>query len=141
MKVTRKKVAIVGCGLVGSTTAFSLVTQGICDEVMMIDINRERAYGEVMDLRDSIEYLNRNVKVVEGEYEDCGDMDIIVITAGAPPKPGQSRVDLLELSANICKSIVEPIMESGFEGIFRLFRGDGGLKLPSTPVFIRVSDI
>lgn len=118
MKVTRKKVAIVGCGLVGSTTAFSLVTQGICDEVMMIDINRERAYGEVMDLRDSIEYLNRNVKVVEGEYEDCGDMDIIVITAGAPPKPGQSRVDLLELSANICKSIVEPIMESGFEGIF-----------------------
>lgn len=118
MKMTRKKVAIVGCGLVGSTTAFSLVTQGICDEVMMIDINRERAYGEVMDLRDSIEYLNRNVKVAEGEYKDCGDMDIVVITAGAPPKPNQSRVDSLELSAKICRSIVEPIMKSGFEGVF-----------------------
>ena len=102
----------------GSTTAFSLVTQGVCDEVMMIDINEERAIGEMLDLRDSIEYLNRNVKVTTGSYDKCGDMDIIVITAGAPPKPGQSRLDTLELSANICKSIVEPVMKSGFDGIF-----------------------
>lgn len=118
MKMTKKKVAIVGCGLVGSTTAFSLVTQGVCDEVMMIDINEERSYGEVLDLQDSTEYLNRNVKVRTGTYEDCGDMDIIVITAGAPPKNGQTRLDTLELSAKICKSIVEPIMKSGFDGIF-----------------------
>lgn len=118
MKVTKKKVAIVGCGLVGSTTAFSLITQGICDEVMMIDINEERAYGEMLDLSDSIEYLNRNVRVRTGSYADCGDMDIIVITAGAPPKQGQSRLDTLELSAKICKSIVNPIMASGFDGIF-----------------------
>lgn len=118
MKITRRKVAIVGCGLVGSTTAFSLVTQGICDEVMMIDINEERAYGEMLDLRDSIEYLNRNVKVTTGNYADCKDMDIIVITAGAPPKQGQSRLDTLELSAKICKSIVDPIIKSGFDGIF-----------------------
>ena len=118
MKIAKRKVAIVGCGLVGSTTAFSLVTQGICDEVMMIDINEERAYGEMLDLRDSIEYLNRNVKVVTGKYEDCKDTDIIVITAGAPPKQGQNRLDTLDLSANICKSIVEPIMKSGFDGIF-----------------------
>lgn len=118
MKITKKKVAIIGCGLVGSTTAFSLITQGICDEVMLIDVNKERAYGEMLDLKDSIEYLNRNVKVCTGEYADCGDMDIIVITAGAPPKPGQSRLDTLEASARICKSIVEPIMKSGFNGIF-----------------------
>lgn len=118
MKITKKKVAIVGCGLVGSTTAFSLITQGICDEVMMIDINKERAYGETLDLKDSIEYLNRNVQVSVGSYEECGDMDIIIITAGAPPKPGQSRLDTLEASAKICRSIVEPIMASGFEGIF-----------------------
>lgn len=118
MKITKKKVAIVGCGLVGSTTAFSLITQGICDEVMLIDVNKERSYGEMLDLKDSIEYLNRNVKVCTGEYEDCGDMDIIIITAGAPPKPGQSRLDTLEASARICKSIVEPIMKSGFDGIF-----------------------
>lgn len=118
MNITKRKVAIVGCGLVGSTTAFSLTTQGVCDEVMLIDINKERAYGEMLDLKDSIEYLNRNVKVYTGSYEECGDMDIIVITAGAPPKEGQSRLDTLELSAKICKSIVDPIMKSGFDGIF-----------------------
>lgn len=118
MKISRSKVAIVGCGLVGSTTAFSLITQGICDEVLMIDINKERAYGEMMDLQDSIEYLNRNVKVRTGDYSDCGDVDIIVITAGAPPKQGQTRLDTLELSGKICKSIIDPIMASGFDGIF-----------------------
>lgn len=118
MKISRSKVGIVGCGLVGSTTAFSLITQGICDEVLMIDINKERAYGEMLDLQDSIEYLNRNVKVRTGEYSDCGDVDIIVITAGAPPKQGQTRLDTLELSAKICKSIIDPIMASGFDGIF-----------------------
>lgn len=118
MKIAQRKVAIVGSGLVGSTTAFSLITQGICDEVMMIDINEERAFGEVMDLRDSIEYLNRNVKISTGGYEDCRDMNIIVITAGPPPRPGQSRLDTLEESARICRSMVEPIMASGFDGIF-----------------------
>ncbi len=118
MKITKKRVAIVGSGLVGATTAFSLETQGICDEIMMIDINGERAIGEMLDLKDAIEYLGRNVKLTTGTYADCTDMDIIVITAGAPPKPGQSRLDTLEIGAKICKSIVEPIMESGFNGIF-----------------------
>ena len=118
MNIKTSKVAIVGCGLVGATTAFSIVTQGICDEVILIDINKEKAYGEMLDIQDSIEYLNRNVKVRVGEYSDCKDVDIIVITAGAPPKPGQSRIDTLELSARICKSIVEPVMASGFDGIF-----------------------
>lgn len=118
MKISKKKVAIVGCGLVGSTTAFSLVTQGVCDEVLLIDINKERAYGEMLDLQDTIEYLNRNVRVKAAEYSDCGDVDVVVITAGAPPKYGQSRIDTLEMSAKICKSIVEPIMASGFDGIF-----------------------
>lgn len=113
-----RKVAIVGTGLVGSSTAFSLITQGICDEVLMIDLNREKALGEVMDLKHCIEYLNRNTKIRVGSYEECGDVDIIVITAGAPPKPGQTRLDTLELSAKIAKSIVEPIMKSGFKGHF-----------------------
>lgn len=118
MKINKSKVAIVGCGLVGSSTAFSIVTQGIVDEVVMIDINKERAMGEMLDLHDSIEYLNRNVKVKTGEYSDCADADIVVITAGPPPKGGQTRLDTLELSAKITKSIVEPIMASGFDGIF-----------------------
>jgi len=118
MNLSKSKIAIVGCGLVGATTAFSLVTQGVCDEILMIDINKERAYGEVLDLRNTIEYLQRNVKVNTGEYEDCKDVDIVVLTAGAPPKPGESRLSTLEASARICKSIVEPIMKSGFDGIF-----------------------
>ncbi|MGL4849217.1 MAG: L-lactate dehydrogenase [Clostridium sp.] len=118
MAIKSSKVAIVGTGLVGSSTAFSLVTQGVCDEVLMTDINMERALGEAMDLNHSIEYLNRNVKVRVAEYSEYGDVDIVVITAGAPPKEGQTRLDTLDMTAKITKSIVEPIMESGFKGYF-----------------------
>lgn len=118
MKIKKSKVAVVGCGLVGSSTAFSLVTQGVCDEILMIDINEERALGEVLDLRDTIKYLDRNVKVRTASYADCSDVDIIVITAGAPPQKGQSRLDTVEVSGKIVKTIVEPVMASGFDGIF-----------------------
>lgn len=118
MTINRSKVVIVGAGMVGSSTAFSLITQGVCDEVMIIDINKDKARGEVMDLCHCVEYLNRNVKVTQGNYEDCTDADIVVITAGAPPKVGQSRLDTLELSIGIVRSIVTPIMESGFSGHF-----------------------
>ena len=118
MTINRSKVVIVGAGLVGSSTAFSLITQGVCDEVMIIDINKDKARGEVTDLCHCVEYLNRNVKVTEGDYKDCCDADIVVITAGAPPKPKQTRLDTLELSAKVVKSIVEPVMDSGFGGHF-----------------------
>lgn len=118
MAYSTSKVAIVGCGLVGSSTAFSLLTQGVCDEIILIDINPEKALGEAKDLNNCIEYLNRNVKVRVGTYEECKDVDIVVITAGAPPKQGQTRLDTLDASVKIAKSIVEPIMKSGFDGIF-----------------------
>lgn len=118
MIIKKSKIAVVGCGLVGSSTAFSLVTQGVCDEILMIDINTEKALGEVMDLRNTIKYLDRNVKVKTGGYGDCTDVDIIVVTAGAPPKAGQTRLDTLEASAKIAKSIIKPVMASGFQGIF-----------------------
>lgn len=118
MKIKKSKVAVAGCGLVGSSTAFSLVTQGVCDEILMIDINEERALGEVLDLRDTIKYLDRNVKVRTASYADCSDVDIIVITAGAPPQKGQTRLDTVEVSGKIVKTIVEPVMASGFDGIF-----------------------
>lgn len=118
MKLFTSKVAIVGCGFVGSSTAFSLVTQGVCDEVLMIDINEEKAIGEVKDLRNAIRYLNRNVRVNVGHYEDCQDVDIVIITASGPNRADKSRLNMLEDSAKICKAIVEPIMASGFDGIF-----------------------
>ncbi len=118
MNLSTSKVAIVGCGFVGASAAFSLVTQGICDEVLMIDINEEKALGEVKDLRNAIRYLNRNVRVNVGHYEECKDVDIIILTAAVPGGPGKSRLDMAEGSAKICKSIVAPIMASGFDGIF-----------------------
>ena len=76
----KSRIAIVGCGLVGSSTAFSLVTQGVCDALMMIDINQEQAQGEVMDLRDSVRYLERNMSVKVGSYAECTDVDIVAVS-------------------------------------------------------------
>lgn len=118
MNIKKSSVAIIGCGLVGSSTAFSLVTQGVCDEIIMIDLSPERALGEVKDLKDTINYLDRNVKVRVGSYSECRDVDIVVITAGAPPKPGQTRLDTVEIGASIMHSIVPKVMASGFDGIF-----------------------
>lgn len=118
MLIHKSKVVVVGAGAVGSATAFSLVTQGVCDDVVLTDLNHEKAVGEAMDLQHCIEYLNRNVKVRAGTYEDCGDANIVVITASAPYIKGQNRLDMLETSEKIVRSIVEPIMKNGFDGHF-----------------------
>lgn len=113
-----RKIAIVGTGLVGSSCAFSLVNQCVCDEILMIDINNERAKGEAWDLTHGVEFMSQRTKIRQATYEECGDVDVIIITAGAPPKAGQSRLDTLGVSAKICESIVEPIIKSGFDGFF-----------------------
>lgn len=87
MRMNASKVSVIGAGLVGSSTAFSLLTQGVCDEILLVDINQERAHGEMMDLRDGIDYLGRNVKVSVGDYKDCGDADIV----GSPPDRHRRR--------------------------------------------------
>lgn len=118
MPIKRRKVAIVGAGAVGSTVALNLVIQDICEDVTIIDINKDKAWSEAMDLNHSIAYLNRNIKIISGEYEDCKDADIVVITAAPPYIIGQKRTDMLEKASSIVKSIVNPIMKSGFNGIF-----------------------
>ncbi|MEG0297014.1 MAG: L-lactate dehydrogenase [Clostridium sp.] len=118
MSIKSRKIAIVGTGLVGSSCGFALVNQCVCDELLMIDINDEKAKGEAWDLTHGVEFMSQRTKVRNGSYADCSDVDIVIITAGAAPKPGQTRLDTLGVSANICKSIVEPIMKSGFDGFF-----------------------
>ncbi len=120
MTTKLRKVAIVGTGLVGSSCAFSLINQCVCEEILMIDINEERAKGEAWDITHAVEYMPYKTKVYSAKYEECKDVDAIIITAGAPPKLGQTRLDTLGISAKICRSIVEPIMESGFNGFFIL---------------------
>ncbi|WP_019243467.1 MULTISPECIES: L-lactate dehydrogenase [Bacillus] len=118
MKYSTRKVAIVGTGFVGASAGYSLVNQNICDELVLIDINKERALGEAMDLQHCVDFTTSRTKVSVGDYKDCKDMDIVIITAGGPPKPGQTRLDTLELSSKIAKSVVEGVMKSGFDGIF-----------------------
>ena len=109
MTIHKSKVAVAGCGLVGSSIAFSLLVQGLCDELLLLDSNREKALGEAMDLKDCIGYLGRNTRVRVGNYEDCGDADVVLIAAGPPPRPGQTRLDTLDASVAVARAIVEPI--------------------------------
>lgn len=116
MKISNSKVVIIGAGMVGSATAYSLIVQGICAEVVLIDRNHERAVGEALDLKHGIEFLNRNVQVNAGTYEDCKEADVVVITASVPMNNITSRLDLLESNIEVMKSVVDSVMASGFDG-------------------------
>lgn len=116
MKISNTKVVIIGAGMVGSSAAYSLIVQGICAEVVLIDKNYERAYGEALDLKHGIEFLNRNVHIKAGGYEECKDADIIVITASIPMHNIKSRNDLLNGNIPVMNEVVDSIMESGFDG-------------------------
>ncbi len=113
------KVMIVGTGNVGSSVAYSLVNQRTpVNELILVDINSDDAEGEAMDLRDAISVAPTYVRVSAGTYEDAKDCDIVVITAGIPQKPGETRMAVLEKNASIIETMTKEIMKSGFDGIF-----------------------
>ena len=113
------KVMIVGTGNVGASIGFCLVNQRTAvSELVLTDINMEDAEGEAMDLRDTLAVSPSFMKIRSGTYKDAGDCDIIIITAGAPQKPGETRMDLLKKNSAIFKDMISQIMESGFNGIF-----------------------
>ena len=119
MSFKDSKVVIVGLGNVGATTAYSIINQGLCEEIVLIDINKEKAYGEALDMQQSVYFMNRNIKVKAGDYSDCKDADVVIITASAPmPKDSHDRLQMLAPSIKIIKSIVNSTMASGFNGIF-----------------------
>lgn len=113
-----KKVAIVGCGMVGMSFAYAMLNQNICDEIVLIDINKKRCKAEAEDLCHSLPFAPSSMSIYAGEYSDCSDADIVVICAGAPQEKGETRRDLLQKNYKVFKSIVNPIVESGFKGIF-----------------------
>jgi len=113
------KIMIVGTGNVGASIAFALMNQRTAvNEVVLTDIIAKDAMGEAMDLRDALAVAPSFVKISSGTYKDAADCDVVVITAGAPQKPGETRMDLLKKNANILKGMIEQIMASGFDGIF-----------------------
>ena len=118
MNTDKKKVALVGTGMVGMSYAYTLLNRGVCDELLLIDINKERAKGEAMDLQHGLAFAPTSMKIYDGEYSDCKDADIVVICAGVAQKPGESRLDLLQRNADVFRTIVKPVIKSGFNGIF-----------------------
>lgn len=113
-----KKIAIVGTGFVGMSFAYALLCEGICDELVLLDINREKAVGEAMDLNHGLAFAKTNMKIYAGEYKDCHDADMVVICAGVSQKPGEDRISLLKRNQAVFESIISPILASGFQGIF-----------------------
>ena len=113
------KIMIVGTGNVGASIAFALMNQRtMVNEIVLTDIIAKDAVGEAMDLRDALSVAPSYVKVEAGTYKDAKDCDIVVITAGAAQKPGETRMELLKKNVNILQGMVEQIMASGFDGIF-----------------------
>ena len=112
------RVVLVGTGFVGSSYAFALINQGVTEELVLIDLNKEKSEGDAMDLSHGLAFAPSATKIWFGDYSDCKDADIVVLTAGANQKPGETRLDLVEKNSKIFKGIVEQVMESGFDGIF-----------------------
>ena len=113
------KIMIIGTGNVGASIAFSLINQRTpVNELVLIDANTEVAVGEAMDLNDALAVAPSFIKISAGTYADAKDCDIVIITAGAPQAPGETRTDLIAKNAAVLKSIVPKVMESGFSGIF-----------------------
>ena len=116
MKVNSRKVAVIGCGFVGSSSAFALMQSGLFSEMVLIDADTKRAEGEAMDISHCISFA-RTMLIYAGNYDDITDAAIIVITAGANQKPDETRLDLIKKNAAIMKSIVGEIKKRDFGGI------------------------
>ncbi len=112
------KVVVIGTGLVGMSYAYSLVNQGVVENLVLIDINKQKAEGESMDLNHGLAFSPRKMHIKSGDYADCKDASLVVITAGVNQKEGETRLELLNRNAVIMKSVVKQVMESGFNGIF-----------------------
>ena len=114
--VNIKKVAIVGVGLVGSSIAFALLEEELFSEMVLIDANKEKAIGEAMDLSHGLPYT-QSMDIHAGEYEEIKDAAIVIVTAGANQKPGETRLDLINKNVSIMRSIIADIKKVNMEGI------------------------
>ena len=111
------KVVLVGTGFVGMSMAYTMLNRGGVNELILVDIDKEKTKGEEMDLNHGMPYAPMKMTIKAGDYEDCKDAQIVVITAGVAQKPGQTRLELAETNTRIVKDITQNIMKSGFDGV------------------------
>jgi len=114
--VNMQKAAVIGCGFVGSASAFALARSGIFSELVLLDVNRAKAEGEAMDISHGVPFT-RPMRITAGDYPDLKDCALIVITAGANQKPGETRLDLVKKNTAIMKSIIDPLIQVNREAI------------------------
>lgn len=118
MKSGKRKIVLVGTGLVGMSFAYALLNQNACDELVLVDIDKRRAAGEAMDLNHGLAFSGSHMEIYAGTYDDCKNADVVAICAGVAQKSGESRMDLLQRNTAVFQSIVGPVTASGFNGIF-----------------------
>lgn len=111
------KVVLVGTGMVGMSMAYSMLNQGGVNELILIDIDKDKTKGEEMDLSHGLPYAPQKMVIRAADYDECKDAQVVVITAGVAQKPGQTRLELAEVNTKIMKQVTESIMASGFNGI------------------------
>ena len=111
------KIVLVGTGFVGMSMAYSMLNRGGIEELVLIDIDKEKTIGEEMDLSHGLPFAPQKMVIKAGDYEDCKDAEIVVITAGVAQKPGETRLELAEVNTKIVKTITQNIMKSGFDGV------------------------
>ncbi|WP_026504197.1 L-lactate dehydrogenase [Butyrivibrio sp. NC3005] len=114
--LNERKVAVVGCGFVGSASAFALMESGLFSEMVLIDVNKEKAEGEALDISHGLPFA-KPMQIYAGDYKDAGDAAVVVVTAGAGQKPGETRLDLVKKNVSIFKSIIPEIAKYNTEGI------------------------
>ncbi len=118
MNTDMRKVALIGTGMVGMSFAYAAMNQHLCDELVLIDVDRARAEGEAMDLNHGLAFSGTNMKISAGDYDMAADADVAVICAGVPQKEGEDRIALLSRNAHVVASVTEQLMNAGFSGIF-----------------------
>ncbi len=116
MQLNQRKIAVIGCGFVGSATAFALMQSGLCSEIVLLDVDKDKAEGEAMDITHGTPFAGR-MKIYAGDYDDIMDAAIIVITAGANQKDGETRLDLAKKNQKVFQSIIPEISKRKYEGI------------------------
>jgi len=132
-----RKITIIGAGSVGSTIAYTLSNEELASEIVMIDINKEKVAGEVMDIAQGTCFRDP-ISIIAGEYEDARDSDIVIITSGIARKPGQTRIELAQTNVNTLKSITPEIVKAAPHAIYVIVSNPVDIM---TYVFTKISGL